>query len=143
MNTSQRGIELIEHFEGCKLRAYQDQAGIWTIGYGHAGARKDEYETAAQASADLCNDVSAAEYAVNSLVNAKLNQNQFDALVSFTYNEGIARLRSSTMLRLINAGGYTAAAAEFPKWDMAGGEADPGLLRRRVAEQALFTEAVA
>ena len=86
-------------------------------------------------------DVASAERAVSSQVSVPLNQNQFDALVSFTFNEGIGRLQASTMLRLLNAGWYSLAAAEFPKWDIVGGIVSPGLLRRRVAEQALFTEA--
>jgi lysozyme len=141
MTTSPRGIALIEQFEGCKLQAYEDVAGVWTIGYGHAGAMQGQYETLAQAAARLCLDVASAERAVSSQVSVPLNQNQFDALVSFTFNEGLGRLQASTMLRLLNAGWYSLAAAEFPKWDIVGGVVSPGLLRRRVAEQALFTEA--
>jgi len=142
MKTSANGIALIERFEGLRLKAYQDGAGVWTIGYGHAGARKDEYETQAQAETDLCADVEAAESAVSSMVHARLNQNQFDALVSFTFNEGAGRLRSSTLLWLLNSGKYAEAAQQFPRWDIVAGEVSPGLLKRRVAEQALFLKAV-
>jgi lysozyme len=140
MKTSARGIALIEHFEGLRLNSYQDGAGVWTIGYGHTGARKDEYETAEQAEADLCADIAEAEHAVNAMVQTRLNQNQFDALVSFTFNEGAGRLRSSTLLRLLNVGD-TAASAEFAKWDIVAGHECAGLLARRRAEQALFLEA--
>lgn len=142
MTTSKAGIALIEQFEGCRLKSYQDGAGIWTIGYGHADARADQYETQEQAEKDLCADLATAEHAVNSFVHAQLNQNQFDALVSFTFNEGTGRFKSSTMLRLINAGAYQGAANEFPRWDIVAGQVSPGLLKRRVAEQALFLKAV-
>jgi lysozyme len=141
MTISPKGIALIEQFEGLRLTAYQDGAGIWTIGYGHATAHKDEYETEAQANADLCADLGSAEQAVNSMVHCVLTQNQFDALTSFTYNEGSGRLRSSTMLRLLNSGNAALAALEFPKWDIVAGAECDGLLKRRVAEQALFLEA--
>ncbi len=142
MTTGPKGLALIEEFEGCKLQAYQDGAGIWTIGFGHANARKDEYETQVQAEKDLCADLATAERAVGSMVHAQLNQNQFDALASFTYNEGSGRFRGSTMLQLVNAGKYELAAAEFPKWDIVAGSVSPGLLRRRAAEQALFSTPV-
>lgn len=142
MTTSPAGVALIEEFEGLRLKSYQDQNGIWTIGYGHASARQDEYETQAQANADLCADLGTAEAAVSKLVTVDLNQNQFDSLVSFTYNEGSGRLRSSTLLRCLNAGSYDLTAAQFLVWDIAGGGVDPGLLRRREAEQALFLSAI-
>lgn len=138
MTISPAGISIVEEFEGLRLRAYQDQNGIWTIGYGHAGAYQGQYETLAQAQADLCEDLGTAEYAVNTIVLVTLNQNQFDALTSFTYNEGSGRLRISTLLRDLNAGEYDLAAAQFSVWDIAGGGVDPGLVRRRAAEQALF-----
>lgn len=140
MKTSPNGIALIEKFEGLRLKAYKDVAGIWTIGYGHAGARCDQYETQAQAEKDLCADLETAEAAVNSMVHARLDQNQFDALVSFTYNEGAGRLRASTLLRALNAGAYMAAANEFVKWDIVNGQECAGLLERRRAESSLFLE---
>ena len=83
-----------------------------------------------------------AEAVVSSLVKAPLNQNQFDALVSFAYNVGGGAFASSTLLKLINAGAFGAAAAQFTKWDLARGEVSAGLLRRRQAEQQLFVTPV-
>ena len=75
------------------------------------------------------------------LVTAPLNQNQWDALMSFTYNLGAANLESSTLRRLLNAGNYSAAAEQFPRWNKAGGQVLAGLVRRRAAERDLFLEA--
>ncbi len=141
MTIGPEGLALIEQFEGCKLQAYQDGNGIWTIGYGHVGARAGQYESQEQAEADLCADLGTAERAVSRFVRVSLNQNQFDALVSFTYNEGAGRLQASTLLRYVNSGAMHAASAQFVVWDIVAGAVSPGLLRRRVAEQALFLEA--
>lgn len=142
MKTSARGIALIEQFEGLRLQSYQDGAGVQTIGYGHTDKVKEgDTCTSAQADEWLESDVAQAERAVNALVKVPLNQNQFDALVSFTYNLGWAALEGSTLLRLLNAGATQIAAAEFSKWDHVAGVVSAGLLRRRQAEQALFTEA--
>ena len=142
MKTSQQGIALIEQFEGLRLAAYQDGAGIWSIGVGHTDRVKEgDTCTSAQADEWLQQDIEQAERAVNTLVKIPLNQNQFDALVSFTYNLGWASLEESTLLRLLNAGATQLAAAEFPKWDDVAGKVSEGLLKRRMAERALFMEA--
>ena len=144
MKISSTGILLIERFEGLKLRAYRDGNGIWTIGYGHTGAGQvsavtcGEFETQAQAEADLCGDIAGAEAAVTRLVRVPLTQGQFDALVSFTYNEGQGRLRDSTLLKLLNAGCYKLAAGAFGSWDIVAGEVSEGLEARRQAEVSLF-----
>jgi lysozyme len=96
--------------------------------------------TQEQAESLLQIDVATAVHAVNTLVKVPLKQHQFDALVDFTFNLGSGSLASSTLLKYINAGNMSAAALEFPKWDMAGGKHLAGLHRRRVAEQTLFTE---
>jgi lysozyme len=144
VTTSPNGIALIKSCEGCKLQAYQDGAGIWTIGWGHTRGVKDgDVCTQEQADAWLVEDVAeAGEAPVNSLVKVPLNQNQFDACVSFCYNEGAGRLQKSTLLKTLNAGAYSICAAEFPKWDIIAGQASAGLLKRRLAEQALFLEPV-
>ena len=142
MKTSQKGIALIEQFEGLRLAAYQDGAGIWSIGVGHTDRVKEgDTCTSAQADEWLQQDIEQAERAVNTLVKIPLNQNQFDALVSFTYNLGWASLEESTLLRLLNAGATQLAAAEVPKWDDVAGKVSEGLLERRMAERALFMEA--
>ena len=93
-----------------------------------------------QAERMLLNDVQRFEPEVEHLVTAPLSQNQWDALISFTYNLGAANLESSTLRRLLNAGDYAGAAEQFPRWNKAGGRVLPGLVRRRAAEQALFME---
>ncbi|MDX3740344.1 lysozyme [Pseudomonas sp.] len=141
MRTSQRGLSLIKSFEGLRLQAYQDAVGVWTIGYGTTrGVNAGMKISKEQAERMLLNDVQRFEPEVERLVNVSLSQNQWDALISFTYNLGSANLESSTLLRKLNAGNYTGAADQFPRWNKAGGRVLPGLVRRRAAEQALFME---
>ncbi|OQS42352.1 lysozyme [Chromobacterium haemolyticum] len=140
MKTSANGIKLIQGFEGLSLKAYQDSVGVWTIGYGHTGPEVTLglVITQAQADALLARDLSRFESGVTRLVQVPLNQNQFDALVCFSFNLGLGALQGSTLLRLLNAGDYAGAAGQFPRWNKAGGKELTGLTRRRVAEQALF-----
>ncbi|MBN3006243.1 lysozyme [Chromobacterium alkanivorans] len=140
MNISANGVKLIQQFEGLRLKAYQDAVGVWTIGYGHTGpdVTPGLVITQAQADALLARDLSRFEAGVTRLVQVPLNQNQFDALVSFSYNLGLGSLQNSTLLRLLNQRDYAGAAAQFPRWNKAGGKVLPGLTRRRAAEQALF-----
>ena len=139
MRTSQRGLNLIKSFEGLRLQAYQDSVGVWTIGYGATrGVKPGMTITKDQAERMLLNDVQRFEPEVQRLVTAKLNQDQWDALVCFTYNLGSANLESSTLLRLLNAGDYAGAADQFPRWNRAGGKVLPGLVSRRAAERDLF-----
>ena len=137
---STKGLSLTEQFEGCRLTAYQDQVGIWTIGYGHT--RPDVTAgmtiTIDAAQALLAKDVSSAADCVNNLVEVTLTQEEFDALVDFVFNLGAGAFRGSTMLRDLNAGDFTSAAAQFDMWDHAGGAVVAGLLRRRQAEAELF-----
>ncbi|HDX9359000.1 TPA: lysozyme [Escherichia coli] len=144
MQTSDKGIALIKQFEGCKLTAYQDSVGVWTIGYGwtqtvdgkpiHAGMTIKQ-ETAERL---LKTGLVSYESDVSRLVKVGLAQGQFDALVSFTYNLGARSLSTSTLLRKLNAGDYAGAADEFLRWNKAGGKVLNGLTRRREAERALF-----
>ena len=140
MKTSANGIKLIQGFEGLRLKAYQDSVGVWTIGYGHTGSDVTPGLVINQAQADalLARDLERFETGVTRLVQVPLNQNQFDALVSFSYNLGLGSLQGSTLLRLLNADDYAGAAAQFPRWNKAGGKELPGLTRRRAAEQAMF-----
>ena len=140
MKTSQTGIDLICSFEGCKLTSYRDIVGILTIGYGHTGEDVQEDQTITQDDAVnlLKKDLNKFEDGVNNLVQVDLNQNQFDALVSFSYNLGLHTLGGSTLLKDINNGDFDSAANEFLKWDHAGGKVVQGLLRRRQAEKDLF-----
>jgi lysozyme len=141
---SSNGLELTKEFEGLELKAYQDSVGVWTIGYGHTGTdvvpglRISED----QASILLAADVAWAVTCVNKSVKSAINQNQFDALVDFTFNLGCANLGSSTLLRLLNAGDFAGAAAQFIRWNKAGGKVLTGLTRRRQAEAMLFSNPV-
>ena len=139
MKTSSKGIELIKEHEGFSSRAYLCPAGKWTIGYGHTGGVKSgDVISKWQAEELLRKDVLTAERAVNRQ-RLPLNQNQFDALVSFTFNLGVGSLQRSTLLRRarvnVNDPGI---AAEFKKWVYGGGRVLPGLVKRRQAEATLY-----
>lgn len=144
MQTSDKGIALIKQFEGCKLTAYQDSVGVWTIGYGWTqpvdGKPVRAGMTIKQETAErlLKTGLVSYESDVSRLVKVGLTQGQFDALVSFTYNLGARSLSTSTLLRKLNAGDYAGAADEFLRWNKAGGKVLNGLSRRREAERALF-----
>lgn len=144
MQTSEKGIALIKQFEGCKLTAYQDGVGVWTIGYGWTqpvdGKPIRAGMTIKQETAErlLKTGLVSYESDVSRLVKVGLTQGQFDALVSFTYNLGARSLSTSTLLRKLNAGDYAGAADEFLRWNKAGGKVLNGLTRRREAERALF-----
>ena len=140
---SQAGLNLIKQFEGCRLTAYKCSAGVWTIGYGHtSGVAAGQTITQAQADAYLQQDCEKFEKYVNNKtyvpITEQLNQNQFDALVSFTYNCGAGNLKKL-------CAGRTAAqiAAAMPQYCKAAGKKLAGLVRRRAAEVAFFNTAVA
>jgi lysozyme len=136
---SKAGMDITKLFEGCRLNAYQDSGGIWTIGYGHTfGVHEGMTCSQEQAEVWLWEDVRAAERAVNKFVTVPLTQHEFDALVDFTFNLGIGAFRDSTMLRLLNSGNHAAAADEFAKWDKCKGHVIAGLLKRRLEEKQEF-----
>lgn len=137
---SDRGMDLIKEFEGLRLRAYRDQVGIWTIGYGHTGPEVHRGNEISEERAEelLREDVARFEDAVRALVKVEITQEQFDALVSFCFNVGIWGLQRSTLLRLLNEGEIVKAAAQFPRWNKGRGKALAGLTRRRRAERELF-----
>lgn len=134
------GINLVELSEGVRLTAYRDDVGVLTIGYGHTGPDVYEGQTITKMEADqlLMHDVRSAERDVHAMVKVPLNQPKYDALVDFVFNLGGPALHGSTLLRLLNAGDYAGADAEFKKWDHAGGKVLAGLTKRRAAEAALF-----
>ena len=139
MHISEAGLALIRQFEGLRLSAYRCPAGIATIGYGStAGVQMGQTITAARAEELLRDDVRQFEAAVSRLVKVPLNQGQHDALVSFAFNLGAKALEQSTLLRLLNAGDYSGAAAQFDRWVYASGKKLSGLVKRRAAERALF-----
>jgi lysozyme len=148
MNISQKGIDLVKHFEGLFLKAYLCPANVWTIGYGHTGIKHNDGTVRAgraitkkQAEQLLADDLNA-KYApdVERFITVPLNQDQFDALVSFHFNTGA--LGKSTLRRKLNQGDYKGAAAEFARWTRGGGKILPGLVRRRRAERKLFESGV-
>jgi len=139
MQTSQKGLDLIKSFEGLRLSAYKCPADVWTIGYGTtAGVKPGQNITKERAEELLREDVKRFEQQVMRLVKVPLTQGQHDALASFVYNLGPGNLSNSTLLRLLNAGDYKGAAAQFDRWTKAGGKTLAGLVRRRAAERALF-----
>lgn len=138
----QAGLALIKQYEGCRLAAYRCAAGVWTIGYGHtAGVHSGMTITQAQADAYLQQDIAKFERYVNNPayvpITEQLNQNQFDALVSFAFNLGAGNLRKLCK-------GRTAAqiAQAMTQYCKANGKVLAGLRRRRAAEQALFNKPV-
>ena len=139
MRISEKGINLIKKFEGLRLEAYLDSVDIPTIGYGHTrGIKLGQTITQEQADAFLEEDIHEFELAIQRLVHVNLTQNQFDALVSFTFNLGIGSLKQSTLLKKLNAGDITGAANEFNRWTYAGGKKLTGLVKRRSAERLMF-----
>jgi lysozyme len=145
MQYSKQGLALTEHFEaasGPALKAYWDALGkLWTIGWGHTGLEVVEglVWTSQQCVEALQKDVNWANNVVNGLVHASLTQGEHNALVDFTFNVGAGSFAHSTMLKYLNQGNMVMAALEFEKWDKAGGQVVAGLLRRRQAEERMFT----
>ncbi|USS88183.1 SH3 domain-containing protein [Fructilactobacillus hinvesii] len=149
MKTGIKGINLIKEIEGLRLHAYYDLGGVLTIGYGHTNNTASagtypvypgETITEDQAILILKADLVTYESAVNNAVTRKITQNQFDALVSFTYNLGAGTLYSSDLLKYVNEGNFNAAANEFQYYCHGNGKVIPGLVRRRSAEKALFLD---
>jgi GH24 family phage-related lysozyme (muramidase) len=144
MDLSQNGLDLIKEFEGLKLTAYKalKTEKYYTIGYGHYGSDVKEGQkiTKAQAESLLKKDVTRFVDAVNEGVKTELNQNQFDALVSFTYNVGESAFKKSTLLEKLNKRDFEGAVKEFARWNKSGGKVIQGLINRRKKEQALFSK---
>ena len=144
MKLGKEGLSLIKRFEGLHIRAYLCPAGIWTIGFGHTGSdvREGMEITEAKATELLVKDTSDAVLYLNNWMRRNLvplNQNQFDALVSFIFNVGVGNFRSSTLAKKLIAKDPD-AANELLRWNRAGGRVMPGLTRRRVTELELFSK---
>ena len=139
MKTSPKGIALIKEFEGLRLKAYKCPGGVWTIGYGHtAGVKSGMVITEAQAEEYLKADLIVFERYLNGHGLA-LNQNQFDALISFIYNVGTGNFSNSTLLRKVRANPQdNSIMDEFLRWVYSKGRVLPGLQRRRLAEMKLY-----
>ena len=147
-HVSTAGINLICGFEGLKLKAYDDGVGVWTIGFGTTiypngiKVKKGDTCTTEQAKAYMAHDLKKFESAVNSAVTVPINQNQFDALVSLTYNIGTGAFKESTLLKKLNAGDCRGASAQFVVWNKGGGKVMQGLVNRRAVERELFEKAL-
>lgn len=137
---NQTAGQFIKEHEGCRLKAYADTGGVFTIGYGATGPDIHPGTTWTQEHAEtrLAEDVARFEKAVDELVTVPITDNQRAALISFAFNLGAHALAGSTLLKKLNAGDKMGAAAEFIRWDRAGGVEVPGLLRRRHNEADLF-----
>jgi lysozyme len=146
---SDAGAILIKSFESCGKREgdvfkpYVCPGGVLTIGWGHTNHHgrqfdKDDRWTQKECDAAFDQDMGFFERQVEALVKVSLKQCQFDALVSFAYNVGVGNLKSSMLLRKLNAGDYDSAALEFHRWNRSKGKVLPGLVRRRAAEALLF-----
>lgn len=142
MRTSDKGLKLIQSFEGLRLNAYDDGVGVWTIGYGTTvingvKVKRGDTCTLEQAKSYMKDDLKRFEAAVNK-VTVPLNQNQFDALVSLSYNIGTGAFSNSTLVKKLNKGDYKGAADQFDVWVKAGGKRMQGLVNRRKKEKELF-----
>ena len=139
MQLSKTGIELLKHFEGCELKAYQDSVGVWTIGYGHTKGIYEGLEiTQSEAEKMLVDELPEYEGYISDKVVPMLQQHEYDALVCWVYNLGPTNLSSSTMLKKLNAGEFKEVPFQMKRWDKAGGQPLLGLTRRRNAEALLF-----
>ena len=134
------GIALLKEFEGCKLDAYRDIAGVWTIGYGHTGPNVTQglKWTQDHAEEQLADDVAERVPQVLDACIVEPNDNQLAAMVCLAYNIGLGAFRKSTVLRLHNQSNFTGAASAFAMWNKAGGQVRAGLTRRRASEMALY-----
>ena len=146
MKASDRCIGLIETSEGFSAKPYKCPAGVWTIGLGSTRyedgtpVKPTDPPITLDRSRQIVAATLASEYepAVQRYVQVPLTQGQYDALVDFAYNAGAQNLRTSTLLKKLNAGDYSGASAEFSKWVNGGGKKLPGLVKRREAERQLF-----
>jgi len=140
MKIGEQGLDLIRKYEGLRLKAYICPGGKLTIGYGHTGIDVKPGMTIdnAQADALLLKDVERFEKSVNDMVDVEMTQEMFDALVCFAFNLGAGSLKSSTLLKKLNANDKLGAAEEFLKWNKAQGKVLKGLTARRQGERTLF-----
>lgn len=149
MTPSSKCVDLIKSFEGCSLVSYQDSKGIWTIGFGATGSNIVPGLTWSQGQADAALYSTIADISKRMLYKVPtdhsatfcqddMTQGQLDALTCFAYNVGLGGLENSTLFKLYLNGSLLEAANEFEKWDHAGNVLSAGLLRRRLAEKALF-----
>ena len=136
---SEKGLELLKHYEGCELTAYRCSADVLTIGYGHTkGVTEDMVITQEEADQMLQDEMPEYEGYINDKVTVELNQDQFDAMVCWVYNLGSGNLSSSTLLKVLNDGDYDGVPEQMKRWNKAGGKVLNGLIKRRDSEAKLF-----
>lgn len=141
METGAAGLALIKTFEGFSSKVYLDIAGYPTVGYGHLIKEGEAFPfgvSESEGEALLKIDLFKAEAAVHKLIKIEVTQNQFDALVSFTFNLGGGALQRSTLRQVVNRGEHSGVREQLIKWCRAGGKVSKGLLRRRNAEADLY-----
>ena len=139
MHISQEGIDLVKKFEGCRLTAYQCAAGVWTCGYGSTrGVQEGDVWSQEKAEIMLVDELEEYGAYVEDLVTVPLNQQQYDALTSWTFNLGPSNLKSSTLLQVLNKGDYEGVPQQIKRWNKVNGQVNDGLIRRRDAEALLF-----
>ena len=146
MQISEKGLNLIKKFEGFSSKPYLCPANVPTIGFGSTYYENgmlvtlDDDSISEQRATEILKFTTDKMYGsfVNKAVKVKLNQNQFDALVSFAYNLGNGNLQQSTLLKKVNSNDFIGASLEFEKWNKAGGKVLSGLTKRRTAEKELF-----
>lgn len=139
MQISEEGRQLIKKFEGCELEAYKCSANVWTIGYGRT-KNVSRGDTCTQEQADKWLEEELPVYGayVSDAVLVPLDQNEFDALVSWVYNLGPTNLNNSTMLKVLNDNKKNEVPNQMRRWNKANGKVLEGLERRRLAESLLF-----
>lgn len=139
MTLTKSGIDLIKNFESCKLTCYKDIRGLNTIGWGHRTDLPVGAVISQQEADDLLSsDLQRFSDGVRKALTRPVTDNQFSAMTSLAFNIGLGSFEKSTLLEYVDRGDFTAASSEFLKWDHANGQVMPGILRRRLAEQALF-----
>ena len=143
MKVSQDCVELVKHFEGFEDTAYLCPANVWTIGYGRTrNVKEGDRITEPQAERDLLEELEEFKHQVLNSVKVELKQNELDALTSWTYNLGVGNLKSSTLLKKLNAGNKDEVPAEIVRWNKANGKVLAGLTKRREAEAELWAKEV-
>ena len=141
MRLSPTGLDLIKRRNGLTLKARQDTAGTWFIGYAHYGDVSEGMEiTQAEADAKLEHELGRFETQLAGMLQVPVSQGQWDALLMLMFDYGIARIRSSILIRHVNAGEFERAAAEFSKWVQVRGRPDIQMVKRREVERQLFLQ---
>lgn len=140
MKTNQVGIDLIKKFEGLRLHVYLDLGGVATVGYGHVDSslKLGQYITEDQANEYFLQDLAIFEHEMTMAIRVVVTSNQFSALVSLVYNVGFGNLLGKGLMKKLNSADYQGAANSFVLYDHVNGKEDAGLLKRRLAEKALF-----